>query len=139
MTHEQLQEFCSEETLPSSWKLTRIEEEGGQRMYIPTLIKRDGEDLYSRFVVGHIESLKQQLENLDRPVSHFKAHGRRRSKKELNQIYASHKTQKRQIPHIIRVFCGTEKLPIKFIKDDAGGIVGFEIDLPNGSQPNLSS
>jgi len=142
MFKEGLNNHCTEETIPDRWTILRLEEEGGQKSYVLTEISKTGTDLYSQFVVSTIERLNYQFEHLDDPVSKFKGHGRLRSKSEINQIGKQRERQKRQIPHILNVFCGMEKLPIKFImatkKDKKVEIIGFEIHLPNGSEPNLS-
>jgi hypothetical protein len=142
MEIERLKDHCTEATIPNKWTITRLEEQGGHRSYVLTEISKNGEDAYSEFVVKTIEKLNYQYEHLGDYISRFKSHGRLRSKAEMKRIKIQREQQKRQIPHILNVFCGREKLPIKFIKSFKAGneeIVGFEIQLPNGSEANLSN
>ena len=140
---ERLKPYCTLETLPEKWTITRLEEEGGQRGYVLQEIKKNGKGPYSKFVVSTIERLSEQFEHLDDSISKYKGHNRLRSKSEIIQIRKQRERQKRQIPHVLNVFCGREQLPIKFIRatkpDGQREIIGFEIQLPNGLEANLSA
>ena len=103
---------------------------------LPTQIRKDGDDPYSRFVVREIGWLDRRIKQMRAGVPAFKGYVVRRPESEARQV--RERWNQDMIPkyiHVINALSGMQDVTVEFFKRK-GKLYRYELELKNGISPN---